>query len=55
MTAEKTMIVLTEKDKKVISLVSKLTDREVFGLECFLAGIRLREQPEQDKSENATA
>nr|DAH09690.1 MAG TPA: hypothetical protein [Caudoviricetes sp.] len=55
MTAEKTTIALTERDKQVISLVSKLTDREVFGLECFLAGIRLREQPEQGKHENATA
>ena len=53
---EKTTRELTEKDKKVISLVAKLTDREIFGLECYLAGTRAS-QPitKQESQGTATA
>ena len=39
MAAERTTI--TERDRRVINLVTRLSDRELFGLECFLAGTRV--------------
>ena len=46
---------ITERDRKVISLVAmmKLSEKELFGIECYLAGIRAAsglkkdEQPRQ--------
>lgn len=31
---------INERDRRVIGIVSRLTDKELFGLECFLAGTR---------------
>lgn len=52
MTAEKTTI--TERDRRVINLVTKLSDRELFGLECFLAGARVAKK-EETKNNQKTA
>lgn len=41
MAKERTLII-TEKDKRAAKLVTGLSDYELFGLECFLAGIRAR-------------
>lgn len=41
MTKERTLTI-TEKDKRAAKLVTGLSDYELFGLECFLAGIRAR-------------
>lgn len=32
---------LTEREQRVIKWVSNLSDKELFGLECFLAGTRV--------------
>lgn len=31
---------ITERDRRAIFLVAKLNDKELFGLECYLAGTR---------------
>ncbi len=50
---------ITEKDRRAIKLVSKLSDYEIFGLECFLAGLRTAKkeskQQEATKAEGKTA
>lgn len=33
-------IKINDRDKRVIRLVTRLSDKELFGLECFLAGTR---------------
>lgn len=33
-------IKVTERDRRAIVLVAKLTEKELFGLECYLAGTR---------------
>lgn len=56
MTTEKATI--TERDRKVINLVARLNDRELFGLECFLAGTRVAKKEEpatKQKAGTATA
>lgn len=56
MAAERTII--TERDRRVINLVTRLSDRELFGLECFLAGARVAKKEEpatKQKAEAATA
>ena len=54
MTAE---MKLTERDKRAIKLVAKLTDYEMFGLECFAAGIKdkAEEMKTTTKTEEKTA
>ncbi len=32
---------ITEREERIIKWVSSLSDKELFGLECFLAGIRM--------------
>ena len=48
---EKKQIAVTEREKRVIKWIANLSDRELFGLECFLAGTRVAAQkdmaPEQ--------
>ncbi|MBR2045260.1 MAG: hypothetical protein IJ958_03895 [Agathobacter sp.] len=34
-------LVISERDRRAICLVSKLNDKELFGLECYLAGMRV--------------
>ena len=56
MTTEKATI--TERDRKVINLVARLNDRELFGQECFLAGTRVAKKEEaatKQKAGTATA
>lgn len=33
-------IAISDRDKKMIRLVTRLSEKEIFGIECFLAGIR---------------
>lgn len=40
MTQTKDTIMISDRDKKMIRLVTRLSDKEIFGIECFLAGIR---------------
>lgn len=37
-------ITVNDRDLKVIQLITHLNDKEIFGLTCFLAGTRVREQ-----------
>ena len=53
MTAERTII--TERDRRVINLVTRLNDRELFGLECFLAGTRVAKKEELATKQKAGA
>lgn len=34
-------VTLTEKERKIIQWVSTLSDKELFGLECLLAGTKV--------------
>lgn len=34
-------ITITERDRRLIRLATHLTDKELFGVECFLAGVRM--------------
>ena len=40
MAQKENTITINDRDKRVIRLVTRLTDKELFGLECFLAGTR---------------
>lgn len=53
MAAERTTI--TERDRRVINLVTRLSDRELFGLECFLAGTRVAKKEESATKQKAGA
>lgn len=33
-------ITVTERDRRLIRLATYMTDEELFGIECFLAGLR---------------
>lgn len=44
--AEK-QITITERDRRVIRWVATLSDNELFGLECFLAGAKIAAQEKQ--------
>lgn len=38
---KKKQITITERDRRVVEWVANLSDAELFGLECFLAGARV--------------
>ena len=40
-------IIITERDRRVIRWVATLSDNELFGLECFLAGAKIATQEKQ--------
>lgn len=42
---------ITERDRRAILLVAKLDDKELFGLECYLAGVRAGEIQNQSRQE----
>lgn len=42
---------ITERDRRAIFLVAKLNDKELFGLECYLAGVRAGESQNQNRRE----
>lgn len=44
---EEKQITITERDRDVIRWVSTLSDSELFGLECFLAGAQIAPQEKQ--------
>lgn len=45
-------ITVTEKDRRVINWISNLNDTELFGLECFWAGIRVASLEKQTRFQN---
>lgn len=44
-------IAISDRDRKVIHIVTRLTDKELFGLECFLAGTRAGARGAGEKTE----
>lgn len=42
---------ITERDRRAILLVAKLDDKELFGLECYIAGVRAGESQNQSRQE----
>lgn len=34
-------ITITERDRRLIRLATHLTDKELFGIECFITGVRM--------------
>lgn len=44
MAKENKTIEVNDREKRVIRLVTLLSDKELFGLECFVAGMGVREE-----------
>lgn len=53
MAAERTTI--TERDRRVINFVTRLSDEEIFGLECFLAGTRVAKKETAESKQKTEA
>ncbi|WP_405382675.1 hypothetical protein [Phascolarctobacterium sp.] len=47
--ANKDNFTISERDKRAIFLVAKLNEKELFGLECYLAGTRAATREEDKK------
>lgn len=46
---------ITERDRRAIFLVAKLNDKELFGLECYLAGTRAAAGSQNRKQDRPAA
>lgn len=46
---------ITERDRRAIFLVAKLNDKELFGLECYLAGTRAAAGSQNRKQDRTAA
>ncbi len=44
-------IQVTERDYRIIALLARLSDKELFGLECYLAGVCTAQRMEQAAGE----
>lgn len=40
-------VTITEREKQAVKWIAGLSDKELFGLECFLAGIRMKTKQNQ--------
>lgn len=43
---------ITERDRRAIFLVAKLNDKELFGLECYLAGTRAASRAAENQTDS---
>lgn len=48
---KKKNIEIGEKEREVISMITKLDETELFGLQCFVAGLHTQKSKESKKQE----
>jgi len=52
---QKSNLTISERDRRVIFAISRLSEKELFGLECYLAGTRAAGRAEKNQADRGSS